>query len=69
MTGESRYQLAARIRSMLTEQPLSMYDVLVRLREQDYRTVLQAWGDLRTQATLKPDERGRYSLQASNSRE
>jgi hypothetical protein len=47
---------------MLAQEPLSMYELLQRLEGQDYRSVLQAWGDLRAQVALIPDDRGRYRL-------
>ena len=47
---------------MLAEGPLSMYEVLQQLEGVDYRSVLQAWGDVRAQVTLIPDDLGRYRL-------
>lgn len=47
---------------MLAGGPLSMYEVLQQLEGEDYRSVLQAWGDLRAQVALIPDDRGRYRL-------
>ena len=64
MAGAARIELSKRIRGLLAEGPLSMYEVLQRLEGEDYRSVLQAWGDLRAQMALIPDERGRYRLAA-----
>lgn len=62
MTGGCRAELAERIRAALAEAPLSFYEVLQRFLGEDYRTVLQAWGDLRAAVALVPDARGRYHL-------
>ena len=62
MAHENRVLLAGRIREMLAEAPRSFYEVLQRLESENYRTVLQAWGDLRAEIPLMPDARGRYSL-------
>ncbi len=64
MAGATRIELSERIRGMLAEGPLSMYEVLQHLEGEDYRSVLQAWGDLRAQMALISDERGRYRLAA-----
>jgi|GEM_PF-5418605 hypothetical protein len=61
-TRTIRSQLSDRITRMLAQEPLSMYELLQRLEGQDYRSVLQAWGDLRAQVALIPDDRGRYRL-------
>jgi hypothetical protein len=59
MTGTS---LAQRIHAMLTERPHSFYEVLQRFENEDYRTVLQAWGDVRRDVALVVDAHGRYRL-------
>ena len=69
MAGATRIELSERIRGMLAEGPLSMYEVLQHLEGEDYRSVLQAWGDLRAQTALIPDERGRYRLATASSEE
>jgi hypothetical protein len=55
-------QLERRIRALLAERPVSVYDVLREFPDEDYRTILQAWGDVRAQVTLVPDAHGRYSV-------
>ena len=60
-----RVELAERIRTLLGERPRSLYEVLQQLEHEDYRTVLQAWGDLRARVALVPDQSGHYSLPES----
>jgi hypothetical protein len=60
MSATRRAELARRIRVLLAERPHSVYEVLRALPDEDYRTVLQAWGDVRAEVTLVPDARGRY---------
>ncbi len=57
-----RAELTERIRTLLAERPLSLYGVLQQLPTEDYRTLLQSWGDLRANVNLVSDARGRYSL-------
>jgi hypothetical protein len=54
--------LVARMRAFLVEAPLTFYEVVQRLEDEDYRAVLQAWGDLRAAVTLVVDTHGRYRL-------
>jgi hypothetical protein len=56
-----RTELAERIRALLAERPLSVYEVLQRFPDDDYRALLQAWGDVRAAVALVPDAHGRYS--------
>ena len=58
----SAASLTKSIEQMLTERPHSFYEVLQRLEHEDYRTVLQAWGDLRRDIHLVVDAHGRYRL-------
>ena len=60
-----RPELAERIRGLLEERPRSFYEVLQLLEHEEYRAVLQAWGDLRAQVTLASDNLGRYHLPES----
>ncbi len=62
MSEARRTQVGRRIRALLAERPLSVYEVLQRFPDEDYRTILQAWGDVRTQVALVQDAHGRYSL-------
>jgi hypothetical protein len=55
-------QLARRIQALLAERPVSVYDLLRALPDEDYRTILQAWGDVRTQVALVPDAHGHCSV-------
>jgi len=54
--------VTTRIQQLLAERPHSFYEVLQRLETDDYRTVLQAWGDLRRDVALVVDAHGRYRL-------
>jgi hypothetical protein len=56
-----RTELAERIRALLAERPLSVYEVVQRFPDDDYRTLLQAWGDVRAALPLVPDAHGRYA--------
>jgi hypothetical protein len=58
----SAASLTSSIERMLAERPHSFYEVLQRLEHEDYRTVLQAWGDLRRDIALVVDTHGRYRL-------
>ena len=58
----SAASLTKSIERMLVERPHSFYEVRQRLEHEDYRTVLQAWGDLRRDAALVVDSHGRYRL-------
>ena len=60
MSEARRTQVARRIRALLTERRLSVYEVLQEFPKEDYRTILQAWGDVRTEVALVPDAHGRY---------
>ena len=60
MSETRRAQLARRIQALLAEGPASVYDVLRAFPDEDYRTILQAWGDVRAEVTLTPDAHGRY---------
>lgn len=60
MSEPRRAELGRRIRALLAERPLSVYEVLQRFPDEDYRTLLQAWGDVRATMTLVPDAHGRY---------
>ena len=60
MSDAVRAQVARRIRTLLTERRLSVYEVLQEFPKDDYRTILQAWGDVRTEVALVPDAHGRY---------
>ncbi len=62
MSETRRLQLARRIQALLAERPVSVYELLRALPDEDYRTILQAWGDVRTQVALVPDVHGRYSV-------
>jgi hypothetical protein len=53
--------LVKRIEDCL-RQPVYFRDVLDATREQPYRSVLQAWSDIRTRHALERDEYGRYWL-------
>jgi len=53
--------LVTQIQKLLA-QPHSFYEVLQRFETEDYRTVLQAWGDLRRDVALVVDAHGRYRL-------
>ena len=54
--------LVTQIQRLLAERPHSFYEVLQRFETEDYRTVLQAWGDLRRDVALVVDAHGRYRL-------
>jgi hypothetical protein len=54
--------LVTRIQRLLAERPHSFYEVLQRFETEDYRTVLQAWGDVRRDVALVVDAHGRYRL-------
>jgi hypothetical protein len=60
MSEARRTQVARRIRALLAERRLSVYEVLQEFPKEDYRTILQAWGDVRTETALIPDAHGRY---------
>ncbi len=47
--------LARRIQALLAERPVSVYDVLRALPDEDYRTILQAWGAACAPRALVPD--------------
>jgi hypothetical protein len=70
MSETGRTQVARRILALLAERPVSVYEVLQQFPNEDYRTILQAWGDVRAQVALVPDAQGRYSAppQAGTSR-
>jgi len=54
--------LVTQIQALLAERPHSFYEVLQRFETEDYRQVLQAWGDLRRDVALAVDAHGRYRL-------
>ena len=54
--------LTTRIQGLLTERPHSFYEVLQRFETEDYRAVLQAWGDFRRDVAVVVDAHGRYRL-------
>ena len=54
--------LVTRIRKLLAERPHSFYEVLQRFDDEDYRAVLQAWGDFRRDVAVVVDAHGRYQL-------
>ena len=54
--------LTTRIQRLLTERPHSFYDMLQRFETEDYRAVLQAWGDFRRDVAVVVDAHGRYRL-------
>jgi hypothetical protein len=60
MSEARRTQVARRIRALLAERRLSVYEVLHEFPNDDYRAILQAWGDVRTEVALVPDAHGRY---------
>jgi hypothetical protein len=60
MAQTRRTELAERIRALLAERPLSVYEVVQQFPDDDYRTLLQAWGDVRAALPLVPDAHGRY---------
>jgi hypothetical protein len=60
MAQTRRTELAERIRALLAERPMSVYEVLQRFPDEDYRTLLQAWGEVRAAVPLVPDAHGRY---------
>ena len=62
----SAASLTKSIEQMLVERPHSFYEVLQRLEHEDYRTVLQAWGDLRRDVALVVDAHGRYRVPESH---
>jgi hypothetical protein len=62
MSQAGRAELAGRIRRLLAERPVSVYEVMQALPGEDYRTILQAWGDVRRELTLVPDAHGRYRV-------
>jgi hypothetical protein len=39
-----------------------MYEVLRQFDAVDYRSLLRAWGELRDEVKLIPDDRGRYRV-------
>ena len=47
---------------MLVEKPRSLYEIFLQLDQEEYRTMLQAWGDVRASTALVPDAAGRYRL-------
>ncbi len=65
MAETRRTELAARIRALLEQRPVSVYEVLREFPGEDYRTILQAWGDVRAAVRLVPDAHGRYSAPRS----
>jgi len=54
--------LTRHIEQMLAERPRSFYEVLQHFESADYRTLLQAWGDLRRDVAVVVDAHGRYRL-------
>ena len=54
--------LITRIQRLLAERPHSFYEVLQRFETEDYRAVLQAWGDFRRDVAVVVDAHGRYRL-------
>lgn len=54
--------LVEQIRAALATRPHSFYDVVRLLEHEDYRAVLAAWGDLRSEVALDVDAHGRYRL-------
>jgi hypothetical protein len=62
MSDSRRAELARRIRALLAERAVSVYDVMRELPNEDYRTILQAWGDVRSESALVPDAHGRYRV-------
>jgi hypothetical protein len=60
MPQTRRTELAERIRALLAERPLSVYEVVQQFPDDDYRALLQAWGDVRAALALVPDAHGRY---------
>jgi hypothetical protein len=45
--------------------PVFFKDVLARFSASDYRSLLQAWSDIRSRITLSRDEAGRYWISPS----
>jgi hypothetical protein len=41
-------------------QPVYFRDIIEMTKDKSYRTVLQAWGDVRSRLTMERDEFGRY---------
>ena len=54
--------LTTRIQRLLAERPHSFYEMLQRFETEDYRAVLQAWGDFRRDVAVVVDAHGRYRL-------
>ena len=60
MTHSSK--VAERIVGLLKKEPLNFYAILRALDDVEYRTVLQAWGELREKDLLARDHAGNYLL-------
>jgi DNA-binding transcriptional ArsR family regulator len=54
--------LVARLEELLGGGPVFFHEVLEAMGDQSYRSVLNAWSDLREAQALDRDERGRYRL-------
>ena len=54
--------LGDRIAALLAARPLTFYELLRKMPDVEYRTILQAWGALRERRVLARDVHGRYLL-------
>jgi hypothetical protein len=61
MSGTTDAGLVKKIEEAL-RHPVYFRDVLAAFRDQPYRAILRAWGEVRTNHPLERDEFGRYWL-------
>jgi hypothetical protein len=57
--------VAERMRGLLRERPHTFYELVRRLDDVEYRTILKSWGLLRERRALGRDAHGRYLLKST----
>lgn len=57
--------LVSQILAYLAEQPRFFYDIVRHFQHVEYRDLLVAWGQIRSQVTFERDTDGRYILAGS----
>lgn len=55
-------RLAQRILALAGRGPIFYYDILRELRDEDYRAIMLAFGQIRQQRLFGRDDKGRYVL-------
>jgi hypothetical protein len=65
MSESDANRVEQQIVALATNRPIFYYDILRELEDEDYRTIMLAFGQIRAKELFERDEKGRYVVKTS----